>query len=274
MAAMLGGAAPVPVRAMPRHIMSMDMCDDLLLLMLVPRSRIASVTHLAHNAAATLLPGADAGVPINHGTAEEILRQQPDLIIGSPWATPVARRLARQVGARMVEMETPTDFAGIRRVVRRFGAIVGSPQRAEALVRAMDAELASLATARPRRPIRVVAWSGSGSVPGRGTLTHAIITVAGAENIGARYQDARYSSFGLEELLAARPDAVMQGVERYAGTSLTTRRARHPVIGRLFAGRQIEYPDAAYTCGLPQSAHAAVELRQALDRLPPRSTRW
>lgn len=279
---MLSSAAPAsapvsaatPRPAKPQRIMSMNMCNDLILLMLVPRERIASITSLAHDAAKVFMPGADEGVPINHGTAEEILLQRPDLILVSPWTMSAARRLGEQVDTPIVEVEEATDFASIRRAVRQIGAAVGEPARAEALVRRMDADLAALAARRPRKPLRVVVWSGDGSVPGRGTLTDAIITAAGGINIGARRQDGGYSSFGLEDLLAARPDAIMQGVGSYGAPSLHKANARHPVIDKLFAGRQIAYPDAGYACGLPQSAKAAQDLARAFAAIPRGGPRW
>lgn len=258
-------AAPL---AKPQRILSLDLCDDLVLLMLVPKSRIASITFLAHDAVAALMPGADAGVAINHGSAEEVLRDRPDLILASPWSAPTAQKLARQTGTPIVAIDEADDFAGIRRVFRQAGAAVGEPARAEALIHGMDAELARLDATRPARRVRVVAWGGGGAVPGRGTLSDAIIRAAGADNIAARFGDRRSSSFGLEELLAARPDAILQGVEPYRQASLHEQSARHPVLARAFAGRRIDYPDAAYNCGLPQSADAAAALRMALARLP------
>src|SRR3569833_2121746 len=67
------GALPAPVAVRkPTRIMSMMLCNDVLLLMMVPRARIASITYLAHDAVEALLPGADTGVAISHGAAEEI----------------------------------------------------------------------------------------------------------------------------------------------------------------------------------------------------------
>lgn len=276
--AALASAQSVPKKTAqavkPRHIMSMNMCNDLILLMLVPRERIASVTYLAHDAVDALMPGRDRGIAINHGTAEEIVVQKPDLILASPWSTPTTRRLARMVGAPVVEVESANDFEGIRRVVRRIGAAVGETGRAEMIIRDMDRELNGLAARRRAKPLRVVAWTGDGSVPGRGTLTDAIITAAGGVNIAAKRMDDRYSSFGLEELLIARPDAIMQGVGLYTGAALRDNTARHPLIGRLFAGRQIDYPDAGYTCGLPQSALAARQLADAFAKVPSTGVRW
>ncbi|MBO9575304.1 MAG: ABC transporter substrate-binding protein [Sphingobium sp.] len=271
---MTKSTAHPPAAGKPLRIMSMNMCNDLILLMLVPRERIASITYLAHDAVTALMPGADRGIAVNRGTSEEILLQKPDLILASPFSAAAAQRLGEAVKAPIVEVEIANDFDGIRRVLRQIGSAVGEEARAEALIRQMDADLGALAARRASRPLRVVAWTGDGSVPGRDTLTDAVITAAGGVNIGARRPDGGFSSFGLEELLAARPDAVMQGVGGYEAPSLRQAAARHPLIHRLFAGRQIDYPDAGYVCGLPQTARAARQLADAFAKVPRGSVRW
>lgn len=274
----LADPAPAPAPALaagkPQRIMSTNMCSDLLLLMLVPKERIASITYLAKEPAAVLMPGADRGVAINHGTAEEVVRDRPDLILASPWSTPVMRRLAARVGAPVVEIEATNSFEDIRRITRQIGELVGEPERAEALIAQMDAELAELAASRPARPLQVVAWSSGNSVPGEGTLTHEIILAAGAVNLAAKMPDASFSSFGLEELLAARPDAILRGEDRYDAPALRDSVNEHPVVRKAFAGRQLTYPSALYTCGLPQSAGAVRQLRQALSAIPPGGVPW
>jgi len=220
------------------------------------------------------MPGADRGVPVNHGTAEDVLLQRPDLILAGTYSAAMARKLASQAGARVIEVPATNSFEDIRRVVRQVGAAVGEPERAEVLLAGMDAKLARLAAERTVRPLRVVAWSGGSSVPGKGTLTHAIISAAGGENIAAKRPDNRYGSFGLEELLAARPDAILQGENRWTGPSLRDSQTAHPLIGRYWRGRVIGYPDASYTCGLPQSADAAIALREMFRRLPVEHPAW
>ena len=260
--------------AKPQRIMSTNMCSDILLLMLVPKERIASITSLAHGPVEVLMPGADAGVPINHGTAEEVAIQQPDLILASPWSTPVLRRLAAKVGAPVVEVDSANSFEVIRRVTREVGAAVGEPARAEALIAGMDRTLAELERERPARGIEVVAWSSGDMVPGEGTLTDAIIEAAGAVILARRLPDASYSTFGIEELLAARPDAILRGADQYDAPSLRDSVSEHPVVRKAFAGRRIAYPAALYACGLPQSADAAKELREALAKVPEGDVPW
>src|SRR5690606_10561206 len=126
----------------------------------------ASITHLARDPVALLMPGADAGIAVNRGSAEEVVQQRPDLILVSPWSAPVLRRLVERTGARVVEVESANSFADIRRITREFGAAVGAPERAEALIAGMDRELAALEKERPDVAIEVAAWNSGDVVPG------------------------------------------------------------------------------------------------------------
>ena len=184
-AAAVLASGPAAAAPSARRIMSMNLCSDLLLLQLAPRARIASVSHLAHEGAAVLFPGLDAGVAINHGTAEDIVNLRPDLILVGDTSTPMTRALASRVGAQVVEVRSANSLAQARAVVLKLGDDIGEPARARSLAQGMDAELADLAAHPPARRLRVVAWSGGAFVPGRGTLVNDIITAAGAVNIAA-----------------------------------------------------------------------------------------
>jgi iron complex transport system substrate-binding protein len=266
-AALLGAASPAAraaERAVPRRIMSLNLCTDLLLLQIAPKARIASVTFLAHDGAKTLFPGLDAGVPVNRGAAEDIVRVRPDLILDSDLASPFVRTLAQKVGARVVAVKNADSFDDIRDTVRQVGEAVGEPAHAEALIRRMDATLADLAAHPPRRKLRVVAWSGGSAIPGKGSLTDAIINAAGAVNIAAQ-PGHRETSFGVEQLLVARPDLLLYGGSALGKPSLLTAEAQHRVVRNLYAGRLIAYNDVSHTCGVPQSADSARDLRRAMD---------
>ncbi|MBS0334394.1 MAG: ABC transporter substrate-binding protein [Proteobacteria bacterium] len=271
LAALLAGgavgarAAPPPRPArVPQRIMSLNLCTDLLLLQLAPKRRIASVSFLAHDGVQELFPGLDRGVPTNRGSGEDLVKVRPDLVLDSELASPFIRTLAGKVGARVVAVKDAESFADIRQVVRQVGQAVGEPARAEALIARMDAELAELAAHPPPRRVRVVAWSGGSAVPGKGSLTDAIITAAGGINIAAR-PGASTSSFSVEELLAERPDLLLYGGAALSKPSMLTEQASHRAVRKLYAGRRIAYADAAYACGLPQSADAARDLRRAMQ---------
>jgi len=261
-----GMAAGSPAPARPQRILSMNQCTDLLVLQLVPKARIAGVTYLARDGAQALFPGAATGIPINYGTPEDIIKFRPDLILTGDFSLAVTRRLAKEVGAPIVEVKSARTFDDVRRSLRQVGAAVGEQARAEALVRQMDARLAGLAAHRPPRAVRVVAWDGGETVPGTETFANHILQAAGAVNIAAR-PGMTFTGFDVERLLEARPEALL-----YGGGSrplVQNDESRHRVIRRVFAGRRIAYPEVAFNCGLPQSAKAAVDLRRQLDALPP-----
>jgi iron complex transport system substrate-binding protein len=276
MAATVLAASGAPAQAdrPPQRIMSMMQCNDLLVLAMVPKQRIASVTYLAHDAVAAIMPGADRGIAINHGTAEDIIRQQPDLILAGAYSTPTARRLAKTVGARLVEIPPVNSFEDIRQVTRQVGALVGEPAKAERMIAQMDATLADLAAHRPKRAVTVAAWSGADSVPGKGTLIDEMIRLAGGTNIAAKLENAHYSSFGVEELLAAKPDAILQGRNDWTAPSLRGALAGHPLVKRLYTGRSITYPVPAVVCGMPQTADVVRGLRHAFAALPVGGVSW
>ena len=105
-------------------------------------------------------------------------------------------------------------------------------------------------------------------MPGKGSLTDAIITAAGAVNIAARPGQAE-SSFGVEELLAARPDALLyRRRRRWDSPRCAATRASTGWCAGSMPARRIVYSDIAHTCGLPQSAARRCDLRRALDALP------
>jgi iron complex transport system substrate-binding protein len=269
LAAQPAGAAP---GGKPQRIMTMNQCADLIALQLVPRSRIASVTYLAREGAEQLFPGADAGIPVNHGTAEDVINVRPDLILAGDLSTPVTRRLAKRVGARVVELKSAQSFADVRATVRQVGEAVGEPARAAQVIATMDAKLAWLAAHPPKRRTRVVAWSGGTTVPGKGTLANEIIEAAGALNVAALPGIAD-TTFDVEQLLIADPDAVLYGTRSTNPPSLSREEGRHRVVRRLWGDRRIGYSELSFVCGLPQSADTALRIRAALDALPQRPAR-
>jgi len=265
--ALAAAVLPGMAAAKPQRILSMNQCTDLLVLQLVPKERVAAVTYLARDGAKALFPGAADGVAVNYGTPEDIIKFRPDLILTGDFSLAVTRRLAKEVGAPIVEVKSTRTFDDVRRNLRQVGAAVGEPARAEVLIRQMDARLARLAARPPARPVRVVAWDGGATVPGTDTFANRIITAAGAVNIAAR-PGPIYTSFDVERLLEARPDALLFGGD--GRPLLQSEEGRHRVVRRVFAGRRIAYPETAFNCGLPQSAKAAVDLRRQLDALPSR----
>ena len=253
----------------PQRVMSLSLCTDQLLLQLVPPERIISITYLSRLANESYLSAEAFGVPVNYGTPEEVAREHPDLVLTGTFSTPAARMLLRRLGAPLVEVPPAEDFEQIRAVTRQVAGAVGAAEKGEALIAEMDAALAELERTKPSQRIVVAGWTTSGVVPAKSTLFDSILTAAGGENvtnlIGAEPLYGPYTAFDLEQVVTLRPDILAYGNSRVGRFDMSGEQLRHPVVRRLFAGRQIAYPETLYSCGLPQSATiAARDFRRAM----------
>jgi iron complex transport system substrate-binding protein len=258
-------AAPAPQR-----IMSANGCTDVLLLELAPKSRVVSVTYRARDALRSVIPGAADGIVTNDGRPEEVAALKPDLLVAGRFTTARTKAFARRAGVRVVEIDDATNFDDIRRITLQLGDAVGEPARAAMLVARMDRTLATLKAQPPLRPLRVAAWSGGGVVLGAGTLTDAIIAAAGATNVAAKQGPLGFGDFDVETLLKIAPEVLVQTDPRFAEPTLQREQGRHRLVRRLYAGRTVLTPETPFNCGLPQSADAALALRQALTAIAAR----
>jgi iron complex transport system substrate-binding protein len=247
--------------APPQRVMSLKVCTDELLLDLVPASRIASVTFLSREPAALRMWPLGAHVPVNHGTAEEILATKPDLILTDPYLAPSLRPLLAKSGARILEVPPAENFEQIRAVTRLVAKAVGEEARGEALIAQMDADLRDVAAHRPRKALVVAGWGGGGYVTGTGGLFGAMLTAAGARNLVR----GSFAYYDVESLIAADPDALLYGDTYRGTTSLRADQDLHPALMKRYAGRRITA--SLYGCGVPESGRVTKGLQDALRKV-------
>jgi iron complex transport system substrate-binding protein len=248
----------------PRHVMSLSMCTDDLLLELLPPERIASVTYYARDPSNSYLWPQAARVRINFGTIEEVLAEKPDLVLAGTYTTPTARALLKKLHFPLLEVAPAANFDDVRVVTRLVAHALDVDAKGEALIAKMDATLKELAASKPAQVIRVAAWGEGGSIPGKGTMFDAILTAAGGTNIAAADDNLAYASFDMEQLVMAHPDILAYASNITDTPGLNTDLAQHPLILKLYAGRKVSYPGALYSCGIAESADAAVALRASL----------
>ena len=159
----------------PRRIMSLSLCTDQLLLQLVSKDRITSVTYLSRSSEYSYLSAEAEAVPINYGSSEEVLHERPDLVLAGTFAAAPTRMLLKRIGVSLVEVPPAESFDQIRANTRLVARTVGAEEKGEALIADMDATLAELVRTAPARRIIVAGWDGVGNVPAKGTLFDAIL---------------------------------------------------------------------------------------------------
>jgi len=132
---LLGVSSCFAQKGAPKNIVSLSLCTDQLLLMLVPRQHIASVTRGAIDPHLSYMAAAADGLVLNSGGIEEVLPLKPDLIVGSAFASRDAVRFLRYLGYPVKLIGLPQSIAEIREMVLNFGSWVGYPSRAKQLVK-------------------------------------------------------------------------------------------------------------------------------------------
>ena len=260
------GASRLPrnAPAKPVRVMSMNQCADQIVLALLPPERIASVTWLSRDPKGSLMHREAARVGINHGLAEEVARQKPDLIVAGTYTTPATRSLLKQLGYPIVEVTHADSFEDIRRITRQVAGALGEETRGEALIARMDRQLAELAR-DPGPPMRVAAWDGAGFNASEGSLYNAVLEAAGAVNVANRPPASAYGRPDVEVLLLTAPTLLVKGAGHRREPGLRDNVERHPVIREYWNGaRTLTIRQAYYLCGTPFIGDAIVRLRAEL----------
>jgi iron complex transport system substrate-binding protein len=224
----------------PQRIASLNLCTDQLLLMLVPRERIASLTDWAARPESSYMAAAAVGIPVNHGLAEGVLPQQPDLVIAGEYNDTAMLHLLRRLGYRVEVVKVPRNLAEAQAFMLQFGELVGAQERARALVddlrgqlAALDAEVAALDRNQPAsaQPLAAV-YAPNGFTPGRDTVMSEILARAGLRNLAAEIGMQGYGQLSLETLLTARPDVLVleATADTGGGSSIAHSYLQHPVL--------------------------------------------
>ncbi|MFC6621814.1 ABC transporter substrate-binding protein [Novosphingobium panipatense] len=252
-------------RPRPLRVMSMNQCADQLVLALLPPERIASVTWLSRDPDGSLMHREAQKVAINHGLSEEVVQQQPDLVVAGAFTTPATRMLLRRLGYPMIEVAHADSFDEIRTITRQVAAAVGEEARGEALIARMDHQLSQLA--RQSGPaIQVAAWDGAGFNASEGSLYNAVLEAAGAVNVANRPPASTYGRPDVEVLLAAAPTLLVKGAGTGRRAGLQDNVERHRLVQRYWDGaRTLTVRQSYYVCGTPFVADAISGLRGELQ---------
>jgi iron complex transport system substrate-binding protein len=139
---------------------------------------------------------------------DRIAELRPDLVISS-LSVPGMERIVTGLRVRGVPQRVlaPRSLADVIAEVERVGADLGVPERAQALARAMAAEIRELQATRRGAPARVYLewWPRPMYTPGAACFSNELIALAGGVNVFGDRSGASVE-VGAAELVAADPD--------------------------------------------------------------------
>jgi len=259
-------AAPLRAAAMPKRIVSLNLCTDELVLRLADRANIASVTWLSKDPISANVVDLAADVPINHGLAEEIIPLDPDLVVAGTFTTRTAVAMLKQTRFPVTEFTVAHNIEDVRAGIRKMAQLVGEPARGEALVASLDQRLASIGASVPARRPTALVFNANGFTVGAGTLVDDIMTQAGLDNVAAHMKLGNYTQVPLETVVRSDVDILIISARRDGPPSLATALLDHPVLSRLGPKTHIVVlPTNLWSCGGPEVAEAIARLHRAAE---------
>lgn len=250
-ATLLPGAA-VASEATPRTA-SINLCSDVLLLALLPRERIVSLSWLAAESPLSPVREQARGLPVNHAASEELILQRPDLVIAQRGHAVATLQRLRERGIRVYQLPAVSTLAGAFREWRALGEALGREQQAEAMIRQARARLAALPDRQALSPTAVILGPGGYSY-GKGSLAHDLLRLAGWDNLAGYVLPGYGGSLPLEALLLGQPDLILMERQQLDAGRVDTvgdRLLRHSMFASL-AAEQASMSPAGWTCPGPQ----------------------
>jgi iron complex transport system substrate-binding protein len=256
--------------AVPQRIASLNLCTDQLLLMLAPRARIASVTAWAARPESSYMAAAAQGIPLNYGSVESVLPQNPDLILAGEYTDVTLLQALKRLGYRVEILSVPQNLAQARAYILRLGDLVGADAQARRIVDDMDRRLQRIdnEVAREKTSDMAAAYAPNGMTVGRGAVLSEIIERAGWRNLGSELPIRGYGVISLEQLLAAQPQLLVLDVTAPGhDDSIAQTYLSHPALAALQkSARAVVMPPRLSECVGPNTVDA-IELLMAQHEL-------
>jgi iron complex transport system substrate-binding protein len=248
-------------------VASINLCADQLVLTLAEPEQILTVSWLSADPEESLLADAAARYPLNYGSAEELLRFDPDVVVAGSYTNAFTRALLARLGYTVIELEPETTIGEIEESVQRVAQALGRVARGEQIVAEIHADAERLRAARTAHAPAAVVVRPGGFTVGAHSLADDLMTLAGVRNVAAEQGLDRWGSLSMETLLRATPDLVVLTGYRASQPSLANAVLAHPALRHVRATRPTVTVRAAYwACGLPQSLESADVLQQAARR--------
>lgn len=244
----------------PRRIVSVNLCADQLVLDLADPGQIAGLSRNAADPSLSAAAAKAVGLRIMRDSAETLLVSNPDMIVAIPKSRSGALRMLGAQNYRTIDAPSAETYQEIVGQLRKVGAAVGHPDRADAIIRRMAARLAVLAASTGRG--RVAAYyQRRGYMTGTGTLIDDLMKRLGLVNLAGKLGKPPLSQLSLEELVAARPDFIIMESATATVTDQGTEMLHHPVLRDI---PTLWIPQAWTVCGSPEYVLAAESLARQI----------
>ncbi len=239
------GVAIIPAGARAQ-VVSTELCADQMVVAVVGAGRLTALSPQARDPRLSVVAAQDeGGAAVLPPAAEAFVLANAKVVVGMAWDKTRALALMERLGARIIRLDVPDDFAAIAALLRSFAVALGVPERGESLAADLERRVAALAARQPAQPVRAIYLRPDGGSAGWGTFVDAVLTAAGFENA---ITAPGWIRLDLETLVMNPPKVIIAAFFDSPGWSRLF--SRHPVFRTLWHEVPvIEVPGALMACG-------------------------
>jgi len=263
LAAGLGGGGAAAARALPR-VISLNPCTDAVLVNVADRGQIVALSHYARDGQQSTIADIARTYPITYESAEEVIALRPDVVLTAAHSSPATRAALKRLNIRTELFKVPNSWIENQAQIRRIAAVVGHPDRGEALIGHVEAAMARGAPRPGARPITALVFQPNGFAAGHGTLVDEMMRRAGFVNLAQRYGLKKWGNVALERLLDDPPEVLLAGQAAPNATTWAERILNHPALASVGPRMQrAVFPERLLYCGGPVLIQTAAVLATA-----------
>jgi iron complex transport system substrate-binding protein len=235
----------------PRRVASFNLCADQLVVALADPGQIVGMSTFAADPELSVVAAQARAFPALDQRSEATVALQPDLVLVGPSDRSAIRRVLTSLGLRVHEVGLVTDVESGRTQVREVAALLGHPERGEALVAEIDRAQARLLATAGQRSATALVVERRGYAAGPQSLAAALLREA-----GYRVPDGAPDGFGgfvaLEKLLVLRPDVLVLHDPVTQAADQGALFLSHPALAALYPPeRRLLLPRRFALCGGP-----------------------
>jgi iron complex transport system substrate-binding protein len=267
-AALVLWAGAAWAQATPPRVVSFNLCADQLVVALADPGQIAGLSPYATDRWLSVVADKAHAFRRLDWQAEATIPLRPDLVLTGPNDRSATRRMLASQGLRVVEISFVIDLESARAQIRAMAALLGHPDRGEALVADLDRARARLAAVARKDGQTALVVERGGYMQGPQSLAAMLLAEAGFKPPPGA--PAGYGGFiSLERFLMLKPDYVLLRDPPHAATDQGSMFLVHPALQALLPPeRRIALPTRYTMCGGPSLVAAFDYLADELERLP------
>lgn len=257
-------AAPAGDSAQPRlpRVASINLCSDQLLMGLADPEQILTISWLSADPHESVFAEAATRYPLNYGTAEELIRYEPDVVLAGTLTGEHTRALLQRLGYAVVALPPADTLADIFSNLATVATATGQTRRGALIAAAMRARLATYEQTRPATVRDAVVVRPGGFTVGEFELANELMHIAGLRNVAAAEGLDRWGSLAMETLLRSEPELLIFNGYRADDASLANAVLEHPALAQLRDSvTTFTVPTRYWACGLPQSLDSVSLMR-------------